>query len=172
MTRHKEVSRKILWEDLILTYADRNPLPCNKNLTKKYLTLSTNCAIMNTQRTRKSPKNQKGKSMKKSSMKSLVAYLNGQDVPEIAEIKAELEAELAKGEAKAQANRELYAGAHDAVMGVMSSAPKTLAEIYEACKDELPEGFSKGKVQYAITRLWADEVVKTEGKVNTYSVKE
>lgn len=109
--------------------------------------------------------------MKKSSMKSLVAYLNGQDVPEIAEIKAEIEAELAKGEAKAQANRELYAEAHEAVMGVMSAAPKTLAEIYEACKDELPEGFSKSKVQYALREYWASEVVKIEGKVNEYRLK-
>ena len=38
-------------------------------------------------------------------------------------------------------------------------------------KDSLPEGFSKGKVQYAVTRLWADEVTKTEGKVNTYSLR-
>jgi len=37
VTRHKEVSRRTLWEDSILTYTGRNPLSCNKNLTKKIL---------------------------------------------------------------------------------------------------------------------------------------
>ena len=54
----------------------------------------------------------------------------------------------------------------------MATAPVTIGELFDFIESELPEGFSKGKVQYAITRLWADEVVKTEGKVNTYSVKE
>ena len=36
----------------------------------------------------------------------------------------------------------------------------------------LPEGFGKSKVQYAITRLWNDEIVKnSDGKVNTYALK-
>ena len=35
----------------------------------------------------------------------------------------------------------------------------------------LPEGFTKGNLQYAITRLWKDEVEKIEGKVNTYRRK-
>ena len=100
--------------------------------------------------------------MKKSTMKSLVAYLNGQNVPEIAEIKAELEAELAKGEAKAQANREAYAVAHDAVMSVMTSGLMTVQEIFDACADELPEGFSKSKIQYGLLNYWSNEVVKVE----------
>ena len=111
--------------------------------------------------------------MKKASLQSLVNYLNGETVTNLDEIKAEIEAELGKGEAKAQANRDLYASAHDIVMNGlrMASVPVTIGELYESIADELPDGFSKGKVQYAITRLWADEVVKTEGKVNTYSRK-
>ena len=92
----------------------------------------------------------------------------------LTEIRDEIEAELSKGAEKAQANRDLYASAHDIVMNGLRVAgqPVTIGELYDEIADELPEGFSKGKVQYAITRLWADEVVKTEGKVNTYSVKE
>ena len=101
-------------------------------------------------------------------MKSLVAYLNGETVTNIAEIKASLEAELAKGEAKAQANRELYAAAHDVVIGALTDKPVTLAELWEAVKDAVPEGMSKSKVQYALRELWAAEVVKIEGKVNEY----
>lgn len=109
--------------------------------------------------------------MKKSTMQSLVSYLNGETVDNIAEIKAEIEAELAKGAEKAQANRDLYAQAKGIVLGALSETPVTIGELYDEIANDLPEGFSKGKVQYAITRLWADEVVKTEGKVNTYSRK-
>lgn len=77
-----------------------------------------------------------------------------------------------KAEQKAAKANE-YAEAHDAVMGVISDATAavTVAEIYESCKNELPEGFTKNKIAYALRVYWADEVVKTEGKVNTYSPK-
>ena len=111
--------------------------------------------------------------MKKSTMKSLVAYLNGETVANLDELKAELEAELNKGEEKAQANRDLYASAHDVVIEALrsASAPVTIGELYEAIEENLPEGMTKGKVQYAVTRLWANEIAKTEGKVNTYSLR-
>ena len=109
--------------------------------------------------------------MKKSTMKSLVAYLNGETVENIADIKDELVAELAKGEAKAQANRDMYAEAKDTILGVLTDTPATIGEIYEEVKDSLPEGFTKSKVQYAITRLWASEVLKVEGKTNSYARK-
>ena len=111
--------------------------------------------------------------MKKASLQSLVSYLNGETVDNIADIKAEIEAELSKGAEKAQANRNLYEQAKGIVLGALAkvSNPVTIGELYDEIATELPEGFSKGKVQYAITRLWADEVVKTEGKVNTYAKK-
>ena len=116
--------------------------------------------------------------MKKVSLQSLVSFIDSracyEDVSdEIMGIRDEIVAELSKGEAKAQANRDLYASAHDVVMNGLRVAdkPVTIGELYDEIADELPEGFSKGKVQYAITRLWTDEVVKTEGKVNTYSLK-
>jgi len=113
--------------------------------------------------------------MRKVSLQSLVSFIDSIDTPqEIKVVRDEIVAELAKGAEKAQANRDLYESAHDVVMNGlrMASNPVTIGELYESIADELPDGFSKGKVQYAITRLWADEVVKTEGKVNTYSVKE
>ena len=123
----------------------------------------------------KPQKTRKATIMKKVSLQSLVSFIDSIDAPQnVKDIRDEIVAELSKGEAKAQANRDLYAQAHDIVMdGLrMASNPVTIGELYESIANELPEGFSKGKVQYAITRLWADEVVKTEGKVNTYSVKE
>lgn len=110
--------------------------------------------------------------MRKVSLQSLVSFIDSIDAPqEIKDVRDEIVAELNKGAEKAQANRDLYAQAHDVVMDALSATPVTIGELYEEIADALPDGFSKGKVQYAITRLWADEVVKTEGKVNTYSRK-
>jgi hypothetical protein len=111
--------------------------------------------------------------MKKLTLKTLVDYIDTNAIAELADVRDELVAELAKGAEKAQANRDLYASAHDVVINALASAtaPVTMGELYEAVESELPEGMTKGKVQYAVTRLWVDEIVKTEGKVNTYSLK-
>ena len=111
--------------------------------------------------------------MKKSTMMSLVSYLNGATIDNLDEIKAELEAELNKGAEKAAKNRELYDAAKEVVFEGFRviGSPTTIAELYEEIKDELPEGFGKSKVQYAVTRLWSDEITKVEGKVNAYFPK-
>ena len=116
--------------------------------------------------------------MRKVSLQSLVSFIDsmnaqGSATEEVMGIRDEIVAELNKGAEKAQANRDLYASAHDIVMEGLRIAgkPVTIGELYESIEGELPEGFSKGKMQYAITRLWADEVEKTEGKVNSYAIK-
>ena len=102
--------------------------------------------------------------MKKNTMQTLVAFLATQtELPADVAIAAdEMRAELAKNEAKAQANREAYSAAHDVVMAHVTNTPQTVAEIFTACETELPDGFSKSKVQYALLNYWADEVVKIE----------
>ena len=111
--------------------------------------------------------------MTKNTLTSLVAYLNGEVVTNINEIKTELEKELARGEEKAQANRELYAKAHDVVMRGLArcGGSVTVTDLYNEIEKELPEDFSKGKVQYALTHYWESEIVKTEGKPNTYALR-
>lgn len=106
--------------------------------------------------------------MKKVSLQSLISFIDsmnaqGSAPQEIMEIRDEIANELAKGAEKAQANRDLYTAAHDVVIDALSDAPATIAEIYEAIKDNLPDGMTKAKVQYAITRLWKDEIVKVDG---------
>ena len=107
-------------------------------------------------------KTRKAKAMTKNTMMTLVNYLTNNDIPELADVKAEILAQYAKNEEKAQANRDLYAQAHDVVMGVIDETPRTVAEIYEACEDELPEGFTKSKLQYALRASWSSEVNKIE----------
>lgn len=101
--------------------------------------------------------------MKKSSLQSLVTLLTNSG--ELPEIKAEIEAELSKGKAKADANREVYAEIHDKVVAVlsMSTNPVTAQEI----ADET--GIARGKIVYGLTNYWGDEVIADKsGKTTTY----
>lgn len=104
--------------------------------------------------------------MKKNTMKRIEEALR--NLPEYAAEYEEVRAENAKNEEKAQTNRDLYAAAHNVVIGALTDKPVTLAELWETVKDTVPEGMSKSKVQYALRELWAAEVVKIEGKVNEY----
>ena len=107
--------------------------------------------------------------MKKNTMTTIASYIK--NVPELANEYAELQAELDKNAAKAQANRDLYATAHDVVMAHLGSTPMTVTDLFAACESELPENFSKSKVQYALLNYWSDEVVKHENgkKAFTYT---
>ena len=112
--------------------------------------------------------------MKKTTMLSLVAYLNGETVTNIDEIKAELEAELNRNADKAAANRRLYDDARELVLAELGMTDKgvTLAELYESCEGKLPTGFTKGKLQYALTHYWNDAVRVTQDKGgNTYRLR-
>ena len=109
--------------------------------------------------------------MRKSTLQSLVSYLDGATLTNLDEIKAELMAELNKGAERKQANADVYAQVKPIVLGALSDTPVTIGELFATIEGNLPEGFTKGKVQYAITRLWADEVNKIEGKVNSYTAK-
>ena len=99
--------------------------------------------------------------MKNTTYATVYAFLTSKGFDN-AEILAEFQKEINRNSEAKQAK--------DVVLAVMD-APATITEIYEAVQDTLPEGFTKGNLQYAITRLWKDEIDKTEGKVNTYSRK-
>ena len=105
--------------------------------------------------------------MKKNTLIAVFDALKGFGY-EDEEVLAEIAKEINKGaEAKAK-NAEAYESIHDIVLGALTSAPATVAEIWDAIEDEVPEGITKGKVQYALTHLWGDEIVKVEGKPNGY----
>ena len=117
--------------------------------------------------------------MKKATMTALVNYLNDMiamnggeaDTEEfIVNARDEMTAELSKGAEEKARNAELYDSAKAVVMDELALTDKavTISELYDAVADNLPEGFTKGKLQYAVTRLWKDEIVRIEGKVNTY----
>lgn len=99
--------------------------------------------------------------MKKNTINTLITYLNAHDIPELADVKAELTAQLDRDAAKAQANRELYDEARDVVLSVVDDAPMTSKEIFEATSD-WPEGFTQSKLNYALRSYWTDVVERHE----------
>ena len=108
--------------------------------------------------------------MKKATMNSILSLISTIDTPEADAVRAELTAELNKGEAVKAENAKLYESAKSIVMDELGKATEavTIGELYDAVADALPEGFTKGKLQYAVTRLWTADIVRIEGKVNTY----
>lgn len=106
--------------------------------------------------------------MKKSTLQSLVSYLDGGTVTNLDEIRAELEAELNRGKAKAEANKAAYADYHIRVMNTLKGATASLSA--QEIADET--GIARGKLVYGLTNYWADEVEKdTTGKTTLYRIK-
>ena len=108
--------------------------------------------------------------MKKATMQTILSLINTIESPEADAVREELTAELNKDAERKAQNADLYESAKGIVMEELSETPVTIGELYEALKENLPEGFTKGKLQYAVTRLWTSEIRKIEGKVNTYCV--
>ena len=107
--------------------------------------------------------------MKKVILNTILTLIDTIDTPEAEEVRAEITAELNKGAEKAEANRNLYEQAKGIVIGALSDTPVTLAELYEEVKNDLPMGFTRNKVQYALSHYWESEVKVTKGKVNAYT---
>lgn len=110
--------------------------------------------------------------MKKTTMQSLVSFLA--DYPQMADAREELVRELNRNAEKAAANRELYEAARGVVLDQLATAAEgaTLAELVESCGDNLPEGFTKGKVQYALLHYWNDAVsVEQTKNGNVYRLR-
>lgn len=109
--------------------------------------------------------------MKKATMNTILSLIATIDTPEAEAVRNELTAELNKGEAVKAENAKLYDAVKPIVMDELATATEavTISELYDAVADKLPEGFTKGKLQYAVTRLWlGTDIVRVEGKVNTY----
>lgn len=108
--------------------------------------------------------------MKKATMQTILSLINTIESPEADAVREELTAELNKDAERKAQNADLYETAKGIVLKELGETPVTIGELYDALKAKLPEDFTKGKLQYAMTRLWTSEIRKIEGKVNTYCV--
>ena len=106
--------------------------------------------------------------MKKATMNTIVNYINDNAIEALYEVRDELMAELNKGAEEKARNVALYDSVKPIVMAELGDATCTIGELWEAVKDKMPEGFTKGKLQYAVTRLWVNDFERVEGKVNSY----
>ena len=109
--------------------------------------------------------------MKKNVFEMVVAMVNGQPVADMDTLRNEINAEYERMNAKRQANQDVYAAAHDVLMDALTDEEQTSKELFE--RNEWPEGFTQGKLNYALRAMWADEVRKVDnGKsANTYTRK-
>ena len=106
--------------------------------------------------------------MKKATMNTILTLIATIDTPEADEVRAELNAELNKGAEQKAQNAAVYEAVKPIVMEELGDATCTVGELWEAVADKMPAGFTKGKLQYAMTRLWVNDLVRVEGKINAY----
>ena len=111
--------------------------------------------------------------MKKNTLTALYNYfVNSDDTIDLSAVVEDIRAEYEKSAAKSQAKANAYEVAKPIVFGVMTE-PMTVKDIFAKCENDLPDGFTAHKIQYALLNYWCDEVVKIDnGKAPfTYMVK-
>ena len=112
--------------------------------------------------------------MKKNTIVALYNYfVNSDDTVDLSTAVEDIRAEYERTAAKAQATANAYDTAKPIVLGVITDNPMTVKDIYAACEDSLPEGFTSHKIQYGLIHYWVDDVVKHDNGKNpfTYSAK-
>lgn len=111
--------------------------------------------------------------MKNSTMNTIYTTLNTINFEGKEEVMQELYNELHRNDRVKEEKANAYAVAWETIKTTINDlgAP-TLSEIWDCCKENLPDGFTKSKVSYGLTHYWKDYVNKIEGKVNMYQLKE
>lgn len=114
--------------------------------------------------------------MKKNTLTALYNYLvKHDDSVDLSLLVEDVRDEYERMDAKRKVNQDMYSCAKDSVFRVLSesSRPMTVKEIFSACGDTLPEGFTSAKIQYAVLHYWNDELVKHDNGKSafTYSIK-
>ena len=112
--------------------------------------------------------------MTKEIMNTIYATLNTINFEGKPAVMEALEKELHRNDRVKAAKEEAYAEAKTVVLETIRVAgvPVTVAEIFDSCEKELPEGFTRNMVSYGLNHYWTDVVEKIEGKVNSYRMKE
>jgi len=107
-------------------------------------------------------------------MNTIYTTLNTVDFENKPAVMEALEKELHRNDRVKAEKEAAYAEAKAVVLETirMAGVPVTVAEIFDSCEGELPEGFTKNKINYGLIHYWTDAVEKIEGKVNSYRMKE
>lgn len=113
--------------------------------------------------------------MKKATLETIAKILKGEEIKDVEAAKAaaieEIEAEVNKGVEEKAEKAALYAAAEPIVMAKLpTDKDVTLKELWAEVEkaDGIPAELTYGQFQHAVTKLWADKVIKTPGKPNGY----
>jgi len=106
--------------------------------------------------------------MKKATLETIRTALLDAGYESTDPVMVELDAELSKGQARKDKNAEAYESIHSLIVDTLSDTPVTCGEVWESIQGDVPNDITKSKVQYALSHLWQDEIVKIPGKPNTY----
>lgn len=106
--------------------------------------------------------------MTNASLNTIYTVLSSVDFENKETVLAEVYKDLHRNDEVKAKKAETYDALHDIIINVLDEVPVTCSELYESIDENLPDDVSRGKVQYALTHLWQDEIVKIPGKPNTY----
>lgn len=106
--------------------------------------------------------------MTNASLNTIYTVLSSVDFENKETVLAEVYKDLHRNDEVKAKKAQAYDALHDIIVGALDETPVTCAELYESIEDKLPSGATRGKVQYALTHLWKDEIKTIPGKPNTY----
>ena len=108
--------------------------------------------------------------MTNASLNTIYTVLSSVDFENKETVLAEVYKDLHRNDEVKAKKAQSYDALHDIIVGALDETPVTLAELYESIANKLPFNGTgmHGKVQYALTHLWQDEIKKIPGKPNTY----
>lgn len=106
--------------------------------------------------------------MTNASLNTIYTVLSSVDFENKETVLAEVYKDLHRNDEVKAKKAQSYDALHDIIVSALDETPVTCAELYESIEDKLPSGATRGKVQYALTHLWKDEIKTIPGKPNTY----
>lgn len=106
--------------------------------------------------------------MTNASLNTIYTVLSSVDFENKETVLAEVYKDLHRNDEIKAKKAESYEALHDIIVGALDETPITCGELYDSIEGNLPDGATHGKVQYALTHLWQDEIKKIPGKPNTY----
>ena len=105
--------------------------------------------------------------MTNASLTTIYTVLSTVDFENKEAVLAEVYKDLHRNDEIKAKKAEAYEAMHDLIVNALDETPITCSELCDSL-EPLPSGVTRGKIQYAVTHLWQDEIRKIPGKPNTY----
>ena len=106
--------------------------------------------------------------MTNASLNTIYTVLSSVDFENKETVLAEVYKDLHRNDEVKAKKAESYEALHDIIVGALDETPVTCSELYDSIEKNLPGDMKRGKIQYALTHLWQNEIKIIPGKPNTY----